>query len=76
MTAMYAFSTAEGGLPASIAITWSLWAIFAHQTFSGFMYWLSLVCAVLALIYVVNGAIVIWSGPVVVAHGERTPLLR
>ena len=29
---IYAFYTREGELPASATITWSLWAIFAHQT--------------------------------------------
>jgi hypothetical protein len=32
--ATYAFSSPEGDLPASIAIAWSLFAIFAHQTSS------------------------------------------
>lgn len=54
--ATYAFSTPEGDLPASVAIAWSLWAIFAHQTGSGFVHWSALAFAVLALVWVVKGA--------------------
>jgi hypothetical protein len=75
--ATYAFSTPEGDLPASIAIAWSLWAIFAHQTSSGFVHWSSLVFAILALVWVVKGA----AGLVIRSHGghisldeERAPL--
>jgi hypothetical protein len=35
--ATYAFSSPEGDLPASIAIAWSLWAIFSHQTSSKYV---------------------------------------
>lgn len=76
MTAMYAFSTTEGGLPASMAIVWSLWALFAHQTSSVFVHWSSLVFAVLALICVVNGALIFLRGRIAVGDEERAPLLR
>jgi hypothetical protein len=54
--ATYAFSSPEGDLPASIAITWSLWAIFAHQKSSGFIHWSALVFAIFSLVWVVKGA--------------------
>ena len=69
--ATYAFSTPEGDLPASVAIAWSLWAIFAHQTSSGFVHWTSLAFAILALVWVVKGA----AGLIVRSHGSRIALL-
>jgi hypothetical protein len=44
--ATYAFATAEGDLPASVTIAWSLssWAIFDHQKMS-FIHWSALVDA-------------------------------
>ena len=56
-SATYAFSSAEGDLPASIAIAWSLWAIFAHQRSSAFIHWSALAFAILSLIWVVKAAI-------------------
>ena len=74
--ATYAFSTPEGDLPASIAIAWSLWAIFAHQTSSGFVHWSSLVFAILALIWVVKGALGLGSrGRIALSDEERSPLV-
>ncbi|KAF9039536.1 hypothetical protein BDZ89DRAFT_1156964 [Hymenopellis radicata] len=58
--ATYAFSSPEGDLPASIAIAWSLWAIFAQQRTSGFVHWSALVFAIFALVWVVKGA---WARP-------------
>ncbi|EIN12098.1 hypothetical protein PUNSTDRAFT_99515 [Punctularia strigosozonata HHB-11173 SS5] len=55
-SATYAFSSLEGDLPASIAIAWSLWAIFAEQRSSAFIHWSALAFAILALIWVVKGA--------------------
>lgn len=57
--AAYAFSSPEGDLPASVAIAWSLWAIFAHQTVSQsgkFIHWSALGFSILALVWVVKGA--------------------
>lgn len=51
----YAFSTKEGDLPASIAIAWSLFAIFAHQTTSKFIHWSALAFAVLTVLWVIKG---------------------
>ncbi|KAL6310315.1 hypothetical protein BKA93DRAFT_755425 [Sparassis latifolia] len=50
--ATYAFSSPEGDLPASIAIAWSLWAIFAHQHRPAFIRWSALAFAILALVWV------------------------
>jgi hypothetical protein len=55
-TAGYAFSTKEGDLPASFAIAWALFAIFAHQTSSAFVHWTALVFACLSAVWVVKGA--------------------
>lgn len=79
--ATYAFSTAEGDLPASIAIAWALFAIFAHQTLerSKFVHWASLVFAVLALIWVIKAAVGLGTklcrdGHVRLEDEERAPL--
>ncbi|TFK44515.1 hypothetical protein BDQ12DRAFT_620670 [Crucibulum laeve] len=77
--ATYAFSTPEGDLPASIAIAWSLWAIFAHQRSSGFIHWSSLVFAILALVWVFKGAFGLFtrarSGRIALNDEERAPLV-
>ncbi|PPQ98417.1 hypothetical protein CVT24_004096 [Panaeolus cyanescens] len=76
--ATYAFSTPEGDLPASIAIAWSLWAIFVHQTSSGFVHWSSLAFAVLALVWVVKGAfglLVRRRRGIALSDEERAPLV-
>jgi len=76
--ATYSFSTPEGDLPASIAIAWSLWAIYDHQTSSGFVHWSSLVFAILALIWVVKGAVGLYTrrnGRIALADEERAPLI-
>jgi len=76
--ATYSFSTAEGDLPASIAIAWSLFAIFANQRSSGFVHWSSLAFAVLALVWVVKGAYGVFvksRGGVRLSDEERAPLI-
>lgn len=75
--ATYAFSTPEGDLPASIAIAWSLWAIFAHQTSSGFVHWSSLAFAILALVWVLKGTVGLFrrGGRVALSDEERAPLV-
>ncbi|KAI0081998.1 hypothetical protein K474DRAFT_1655914 [Panus rudis PR-1116 ss-1] len=55
--AAYAFSSPEGDLPASIAIAWSLWAIFANQRSSAFIHWSALAFAILALVWVAKALI-------------------
>jgi hypothetical protein len=76
--ATYAFSTPEGDLPASIVIAWSLWAIYAHQTGSGFVHWTTLVFSILTLVWVVKGilGLVIKSrGRIALSDEERAPLV-
>jgi len=77
--ATYAFSSPEGDLPASIAIAWSLWAIFAHQRGSGFVHWTALVFAILALVWVVKGAVGLVlrsrNGRIALSDEERAPLV-
>ena len=75
--ATYSFATAEGDLPASIAIAWSLWAIFDHQKTS-FIHWSALVFAILALIWVIKGAVGLYRRSYVVialVDEERAPLV-
>ncbi|KAF8637991.1 hypothetical protein AX16_010623 [Volvariella volvacea WC 439] len=77
--ATYAFSTPEGDLPASIAIAWALWAIFAHQTSSGFVHWSALAFAILALVWVVKGAIGLGvrnRGVIALTDEETAPLVH
>jgi hypothetical protein len=78
-SAAYAFSTPEGDLPAAIAITWSLFAIFDRQR-GPFIHWSALTFALLSLIWVVKGAFGLlssWrSGGIVLEDEERAPLTR
>ncbi|KAL1756282.1 hypothetical protein FB107DRAFT_248382 [Schizophyllum commune] len=55
--ATYAFSSPEGDLPAALAITWSLFAIFAHQRSSAFVHWSALAFAILSGVWVLKGAV-------------------
>jgi hypothetical protein len=76
--ATYSFSAPEGDLPASIAIAWSLWAIFDHQTSSGFVHWTALAFAILALVWVVKSALglhAVRHATVVLVDEERAPLI-
>jgi hypothetical protein len=77
--AAYAFATPEGDLPAAIAITWSLFAIFDRQH-TPFIHWSALAFAILSLIWVVKGAlglIAVWRrGGIVLEDEERAPLTR
>lgn len=76
--AAYAFTSVEGDLPASIAIMWSLFGIFAQQT-NPFVHWTSLAFAILSAFCVVKG---IWglyrrftAIVVLIEDEERGPLL-
>jgi len=77
--ATYAFSSPEGDLPASIAIAWSLWAIFAHQTSNAFVHWTALAFAIITLVWVIKGAYGLgtkaWGGHVRLEDEERAPLV-
>jgi len=77
--ATYAFSTPEGDLPASIAIAWSLWAIFAHQR-TPFIHWSALAFSILALVWVFKGIHGLWFrgssiGALRLDDEERAPLV-
>ena len=76
--AAYAFTSIEGDLPASIAIMWSLFAIFAQQD-DPFVHWTALVFAILSALCVLKG---IWGlyrrftvRVVLLEDEERGPLL-
>ncbi|KAG6829444.1 hypothetical protein H0H92_004504 [Tricholoma furcatifolium] len=77
--ATYAFSSPEGDLPASIAIAWSLWAIFAHQTSSQFVHWSALGFSILALFWVAKGGYGLFTrvrgGRIELLDEERSPLV-
>jgi len=74
----YAFSTAEGDLAGSIAITWAMAAITAHQTSSGFVHWTAFVFTVLSLLCVIKAALGLFGigrFGVVRLDEERAPLI-
>jgi len=73
----YAFSTPEGDLPASIAIAWSLWAIFVHQRHPAFIHWSALAFAIIALFWVVKGVYGLYRGHgrIALNDEERAPLV-
>jgi len=74
--ATYAFSSPEGDLPASIAITFSLFAIFAQQKSSGFIHWSALAFAIVSLVWDVKSA---WGlsrrGRIALDDSESGPLI-
>lgn len=76
--ATYAFSSTEGDLAGSIAITWALFAIFARQTTSAFIHWSALVFAILSLLWVVKslyGLITSGRSGSILHDEERAPLV-
>jgi len=77
--AAYAFSTAEGDLPAAVAIDWYLWAVFTEQRTSGFVHWSALAFAILGLFWVIKGAyglsVKSRGGRVMLSDEERDPLI-
>jgi hypothetical protein len=77
--ATYAFSSPEGDLPAALAIAWSLWAIFAHQTSDRFVHWSALAFAGLALVWVAKAlfgtARRVFGGRGSIMDEERAPLV-
>ena len=78
--ATYAFSSTEGDLPASIAIAWSLWAIFARQRHPAFVHWSAFAFALLSLIWVVKAGVGLGlkirrTGSGIALDEERAPLV-
>ncbi|KIK68908.1 hypothetical protein GYMLUDRAFT_152684 [Collybiopsis luxurians FD-317 M1] len=78
--ATYAFSTPEGDLPASLAICWSLFAIFAHQRHPAFIHWSALAFAILSLVWVLKGVYGLFvrsrgHGGILLEDPERAPLV-
>jgi len=77
--ATYAFSSPEGDVAASIAITWSLFAVFSHQHSSKFIHWSALAFAILSLFWVAKSLYGIFTkarGSGSVLHDEeRAPLV-
>jgi hypothetical protein len=73
--ATYALSCPEGDLPGSIAITWSLFAIFSYQH-EPFVHWSALAFAVLSLIWVIKAAYGLFKrGGIRLDDEERAPIL-
>jgi hypothetical protein len=74
----YAFGSPEGDLPASIAITWSLFAIFAHQR-EPFVHWSALAFAILSTLAVFKSGYGLClryrSHGIMLADEERAPLV-
>lgn len=78
--ATYAFSSPEGDLPAGLAITWYLWAVFAHQQSSAFIHWSALAFAILSLFWVGKALIALFlrisrGGNAISLDEERAPLV-
>lgn len=76
--AAYAFQSTEGDVAASIAITWSLFAIFEHQRSSAFVHWAALAFALISLFSVVKslyGLLTGRRGSGVLHDEERAPLV-
>lgn len=78
-SATYAFSSPEGDLAGSLAITWSLFAIFEHQRSSAFIHWSALAFALISLFWDVKSLYGYFqarrSGGSVLHDEERAPIL-
>jgi len=77
-SAAYAFSGPEGDIAASIAIAWSLFAIFQHQR-NPFIHWSALAFSILSLFWILKSLYGLWtkgrrSGGVL-HDEERAPLV-
>jgi len=74
-SATYAFSSREGDVAASLAIAWSLFAIFEHQR-SPFIHWSALVFAILSLFWILKSLYAHFTSRSGVLHDEeRAPIL-
>lgn len=73
-----AWSSREGDVGGAAVITWTLWAIFSHQTKSSFIHWSALAFAILASLNVIKAFVTTWrgGGAMAVLHDEeRAPLV-
>lgn len=77
-SAAYAFSNTEGDIAGSIAIAWSLFAIYVHQRSSAFIHWSALVFAIISLFWICKSLYGYWrkgqSGGIL-HDEERAPLV-
>jgi hypothetical protein len=77
--AAYAFSSAEGDLPAAFVISWYLWAVYSRQITSGFVHWSALAFAILSLFWVVKGMYGLYARSrgdrIMLSDEERAPLV-
>jgi hypothetical protein len=74
----YSYSSPEGDLAGAVAIAWSLWAIFAHQTSSKFIHFSALAFAILSLLSIVASLYRIFASrrpQVILFDEERAPLV-
>jgi len=75
----YALSSPEGDLAGAIAISWSLWAIFAQQTSSKFIHYSALAFALLSLLSIARSIYGIFvsrrSSGGILHDEERAPLV-
>jgi len=81
-SAAYAFSSPEGDLAGSLAITWSLWGIWEHQRSSRFIHISALVFAILSAFWVIKAVVGLFKsgrGATAILHDstdpERAPLV-
>jgi len=77
-SAAYAFSSPEGDLAGSIAIAWSLFAIFDHQRSSAFVHWSALGFAVLSTFWIGKALYGLFTrnrSSGVLGDSERAPLI-
>jgi uncharacterized membrane protein len=76
--AAYAFSSPEGDLAGSIAIAWSLVAIFDHQRSSAFIHWSALGFSILSIFWIAKALYGLFARNrnVSILHdSERAPLI-
>jgi len=81
-SAAYAFSSPEGDIAGSLAITWALWGIWDHQRSSEFIHISALVFAILSAIWVLKAIVGLFKsgrGVTAILHDstdpERAPLV-
>jgi hypothetical protein len=81
-SAAYAFSSPEGDLAGSLAITWSMWGIWDHQRSNRFIHISALVFAILSAFWVIKAIVGLFKsgrGATAILHDstdtERAPLV-